>query len=293
MTSTLRYMTAAAGLGIVLFSLPAPAKDAKPRTISDGERAAASWAVQNLVSRHDYLHAVERNVEELETDWVSPAGQFASTATFSSPDWSLLGMDTIVRNYGNVTEQGTKRALSRLAEVDPSVKVSDENYGAGSAVYLHTNTTPIIEIASDGKTAQGVWYTPGMDINPIMQDGKILLRASMSYQKLAGDFVKENGQWKIWHLLTAFDFSPPLPEEMLKPVADKLGELYSREAPKPAGPPGGAGGIPSSYKLDYVYPRYTPQRPGVVFPYLPKPYHSFAEVVSNCNCRQDLPASLK
>jgi hypothetical protein len=63
------------------------------------------------------------------------------------------------------------------------------------------NTTPIIEVAEDGQTAKGLWYTPGINtgVGPFGRDPEGKLQAEWFYQKRAFDFVKEDGEWKIWH----------------------------------------------------------------------------------------------
>jgi hypothetical protein len=137
-----------------------------------------------------------------------------------------------------------------------------------------------------------VWYTPGLNLTPAIQDGKIHMRAQMTWQKLGVDFVKENGVWKIWHMLVAFDYSAPVPDTMLEPITSKLGELKATEPLRPATRTGRPTGIPLNEKPQFVYPRYSPQRPGIVFPNLPKPYYTFAETFSNCNCKQDIPRAL-
>jgi hypothetical protein len=53
----------------------------------------------------------------------------------------------------------------------------------------------MIQVAGDGQTAKGVWYSPGHE-TPI-RDGK--LQAFWVWGKYSGDFIKEDGKWKIWH----------------------------------------------------------------------------------------------
>ena len=57
-------------------------------------------------------------------------------------------------------------------------------------------TTPVIEIAGDGKTAKGIWNIQGSD-NDITEYG------ALSYWNigyLCIDFQKVEDEWKIWHL---------------------------------------------------------------------------------------------
>jgi hypothetical protein len=49
----------------------------------------------------------------------------------------------------------------------------------------HCLTSPVIQVAKDGKTAKAIWFSPGVEGN------------QWAYGKYAIDFVKEDGQWKI------------------------------------------------------------------------------------------------
>lgn len=259
-------------------------------TISDGERAAATWAVQNLMSRHEYMHAAGLNLEEVDSFWVARDGKFAKTAAFASPGWVMNGIETVRAAYGQGSRKDAEAARKALAAIDPSVKDTEAFFGAGAEWVMHTSTTPIIEVADDGQTAQGAWYSPGMGIMPTVVDGKVKLNPVMFWEKYGGDFVKENGVWKIWHLQMAYDFVPGLPAEMVAEVYKKLGDLAWK---------GLAGGVaveagermngplpPGFSKPKYSYPAYSPQRPGIVYPHLPRPYKTWGETFNNCNCDQ-------
>lgn len=267
----------------------APGSAARP-TISDGERAAATWAVQNLMSRHEYMHAAGLNLEEVDSFWVSRQGRFAKTAAFASPGWVMNGIETIRAAYGQGSRKDAEAARKALAAIDPGVKDSEAFFGAGAEWVMHTSTTPLIEVAGDGQTAQGAWYSPGIGIMPTVVDGKVKLTPVMFWEKYGGDFVKEDGVWKIWHLQMAYDFVPGLPAEMVAEVNKKLGDLAWKGLAGGAAVEAGermSGELPPGFsKPRYSYPAYSPQRPGIVYPHLPRPYHSWGETFNNCNCEQ-------
>jgi hypothetical protein len=95
-------------------------------------------------------------------------------------------------------------------------------------MHLHTLTTPVIEVAGDGKTAKTVWLSPGLETEN--REGKF--QALWAWVKYGMDFVTEDGKWKIWHshassiYMTPYDKSwveappstsmarPPVPNEM-------------------------------------------------------------------------------
>ena len=261
--------------------------------ISPGERAMATQQVQNLMSKHEFYHSAGMNLESVDDLWVSPDGIYADTATFGSPIWVMYGLQTVRNAYGLQNQANRQAALEAINEVDPSVEVTEENLGAGHEWVMHTSTTPIIEIAGDGKTAKGIWYSPGLGIMANVTDGKIGAQGSMFWEKYAGDFVLEDGIWKIWHLQMAYDFVPGLPQEMMDRVLGSLGDMAYR--PEESGRMLQAGErpdfeLPPGFRAPlYSYPDYSPQRPGIIYPQFPEPYYTFSETFTFCNCDQELP----
>ena len=63
----------------------------------------------------------------------------------------------------------------------------------------------IIEVAGDGKTATGISECLGWETYPV----KDVMTPWYCYAKRGYDFVKEDGEWKIWHLHMYYDFSAP------------------------------------------------------------------------------------
>ena len=55
--------------------------------------------------------------------------------------------------------------------------------------------THIIQVAADGKTAKGVFYSPGHE-TPLMFGE---LASKWCWGVYGADFIKEDGEWKIWH----------------------------------------------------------------------------------------------
>jgi hypothetical protein len=72
-------------------------------------------------------------------------------------------------------------------------------------MFDHHLTTPIIEVAGDGKTAKAIWFSPGTETKP--RDGK--LTAHWCFGKYAIDFVKEDGLWRVWHFKWFRNFITP------------------------------------------------------------------------------------
>ena len=62
----------------------------------------------------------------------------------------------------------------------------------------HYLATPAIEVAADGKTARGVWYSPGWESDKLNGSEDIL--PLISFGAYSADFLKTDRGWKIWHL---------------------------------------------------------------------------------------------
>lgn len=57
------------------------------------------------------------------------------------------------------------------------------------AFTMHLAVAPIIEIAGDGRTAKSIWFSPGCAGEPMWVWGVYMV-----------DYVKEDGEWKLWHV---------------------------------------------------------------------------------------------
>lgn len=79
--------------------------------------------------------------------------------------------------------------------------------GTKGLLVEHTITTPVLEIAGNGKTAKGIWISPGHETFPL--PGEKLPKAHWSWGRYAVDFRKEGGKWKIWHLHVLTTFRTP------------------------------------------------------------------------------------
>ncbi|MBT81563.1 MAG: hypothetical protein CL587_14370 [Alteromonadaceae bacterium] len=238
------------------------------------------------MSKHAYLHAAGMNLEEVDTLWVDAKGKFADSAVFASPLWVMDGLQTVRNAYGKENQKNRELALKAMQKVMPELKLEESNLGAGHEWAMHTNTTPVIEVAGDGKTAKGIWYSPGMGLMANIEGDDAKVGSVFFWEKYAGDFILEDGKWKIWHLQMAYDFTPGLPESMIENLSVINGAADHEED---TGPMREAGermeGLPPGFKKPaYSYPVYSPSRPGLIYPRIPEPYYTFSETFSYCNC---------
>ena len=169
------------------------------------QKAVDAQAIQNVMSRHILYHNYGEHAEEMEELWVQePANQ--ATATFGMNMGYEVGYDYIWEFYVDLHDSGWLSSAKQWCE-DNGVDISGmtdeeilETYGGVGQMLLHVITTAIIEVADDGLTAKGYWYTPGM----LMQTGDE--NAQTMWENYGADFVKEDGQWRIWHLHMYTDF---------------------------------------------------------------------------------------
>lgn len=244
----------------------------KKPTISTADRAMATIEVQNCYSKHAYYHAIGAHCEELADIWVKEDGEYAKTAHWIRMG-SLLeeGIDLIKEHYCIVNEESKKEKLEMVNKYFPEVENVPENLGIGYGYTIHTQTTPIIEIADDGRTAKGIWYSPGIGTNIDMVDGKPMISGSWFFEKYAVDFVKEDGEWKIWHLINVMD---PTPSSWgMDPLA---------KGPQGGGPaPGSGDNSEEGLKpVDDPYESWSPTTKSKIYPRFPEPYSTFSETFS-------------
>ena len=76
---------------------------------------------------------------------------------------------------------------------------------------MHMASGPVIEIAGDGQTAQSIWFSPGC------AGDKWIWGVYMV------DYVKEDGEWKFWHMNFSPFFRTPYDQGWMKmPVEGTL-----------------------------------------------------------------------
>ena len=154
------------------------------REYSDDElirRVTDIEEIKKVANKRVYYMINEWRDQELKDLWVSdPAYQ--ATASFGRNTGYYVGMEAIRGYYV------TKHA-------------ADLGDGVGT-MNAHPISTGLVELAGDGKTAKGLWYSIGQDTAP---NGDGTAKALWNTGKVAIDFVKEGDAWKIWHIVEAND----------------------------------------------------------------------------------------
>lgn len=92
--------------------------------------------------------------------------------------------------------EGPKAFLKVEEQRQPESEGEREKARVGRMA-MHCPICPVIEIAGDGKTAKGVWV--GLGLLAMKDRGTGEPRGAWEWDKYGVDFIKEDGQWKIWH----------------------------------------------------------------------------------------------
>lgn len=147
--------------------------------------------IQKVMSKHAFYYAAGQHKRELEELWAMDEPD----VSFGSMDNGyMVGAKSIYHWYVEYFDYSRARDLKGLSEVNPQVKNVKENWGAGTSMF-HSITTPIIEVAGDGKTAKGIFYSPGY-VTQVWQGQQT---SQWMWERYAVDFLKKDGEWKIWH----------------------------------------------------------------------------------------------
>jgi hypothetical protein len=150
-------------------------------------RAADRGAVDNVFNRYMHYHNAYQDERIIEELWAKPG----------TPDmWSRYNNVGLYTTYESVTQyhRGRPKPIGKLL--------------------FHYTSTPVIEVGADGETAKGIWIMAGLEsglMDPEVAknvpewvfsggevDGKPVW-AHWVWCKYGVDFIKQDGEWRIWH----------------------------------------------------------------------------------------------
>ena len=180
-----------------------------------------------------------------------------------------VGRDAVKGYFAAVCEATAKKSKC-LQKIFPDKlgQLSDEElYGVGP-FKAEPLTSCYVQIADDMQTAKAIWMCEG-SITDITAKGPI---TSWVWGYYAADFIKEDGQMKLWHVLRAEDTNCPngvdwsMPNNPY-PDLPEFAELADIKLPEPT-------------VKENVYEYYSADRKGAVTPRIPEPYTTFAETFS-------------
>ena len=164
------------------------------RKFTDEEQILRIWDVEDvksLMNRRVFLQTADLREEELRTMWVQEP-EHQKTASYGSNWGYYVGMDEIRKYYVD----SHAAALEEQKKTNGAAEVNMGN------MYAHPLTTGLVELAEDGKTAKGLWYSIG---NEAMAQADGTAHVQWMLGKVAADFIREEDGWKIWHIVISTD----------------------------------------------------------------------------------------
>lgn len=177
------------------------------RTYTEHELICRVWDIEDimdLMNRRVYYVAQDLRRQELNDLWVRQPDHRKS-ASFGRNYGYYLGMEEIIRYYVADHESKRQAILDEYCAAYPELTNTPDNLGIGFTT-LGPTSTPVVELAQDGVTARGIWYSLAQETTG-RPNGKS--EALWRGEKVAADFIREDGLWKIWHLVITTDFTSP------------------------------------------------------------------------------------
>lgn len=226
------------------------------------QRALDYMEIQNVFALHEYYH--HKPAEEIDMIFA----QKQPDVSFGQNQGMWVGLESVKKNYKGQSKEEQQKRLDALRKWHPDIP-DDIKYAASGELGFHMLTTPLIEIAEDGQTAKGMWYTPGFMTMFNEQNGK--WNAGWMFEKYLIDFIKEDGKWKIWHFNALCDFFTPYEKSWVESSEER--RLHPEGAPMMMGD---KRDVPSLGTVDYSTRRVQPMD----FPKPPEPYRTFSETHS-------------
>ena len=158
--------------------------------------AEACQACEDLQSKHAILHAAGQTEEELDTMWSKRDDIF-----WAHNFGGMTTRDAVYKGWAGGLAQNAHYYYRRLLAVYPEVEGKEPRTLMECAVHMLGSS--IIEVADDGMSARGSWYTPGVIFSTLNPDQK--KEGIWIWERYGNDFVKEGDAWKIWHIVEAND----------------------------------------------------------------------------------------
>ena len=187
----------------------------------------AVGAIENLMALHSYYHAADMNREELDNCW-SQEREAEVIWSQNFGRWQGLRKKLYPMYAGDNKYTDAEWLKSKIIKAHPEMEeaIKDLDGRALAEMPVHVLASPVIEIAEDGMSAKGLWYTPGFALRHDYVKGTV--DVAWMWEKYGADFVWENGEWKFLHIQIGMD------------IMANYGESWAE--PKPMGGPGGPGG---------------------------------------------------
>ena len=193
----------------------------------EAERTEDYRKIMNAMMAHGFCYEGHAHEYELERFWSK-----------TMPDISYNGYygQEGARAYYSETPESILQSQREIVRRVYGAEVADDECVGYHA--MNMVCSPYIEIAGDGNTAQGVWMEFSIRCH---LDENAEPVTSVGTAKCACDFIKEDGEWKIWHAAygvgQGFGLDVKLtnvhgPDDTVEPMTMKLPYSLSPEQAK-------------------------------------------------------------
>ncbi len=180
-----------------------------------------------------------------------------------------VGREAVKGYFAAVCEATAKKGkcLQKIFPEKLGALSDEELYGVGP-FKAEPLTSFYMQEAEDMQTAKAIWMVEG-SVTDITEKGPL---TSWSWGYYAADFIKEDGQMKLWHVLRVEDVHClngvdwGMPEDTY-PELPEFAELKDIVIPEPT-------------IKETVYETFSASRGPAKPPRLPEPYKTFAETFS-------------
>ncbi len=231
------------------------------------EELVSRWedrrAIKNLMGKYAYCFLIKREASIFPDFWSRRAD-----VSLGLNEGYYVGPEAVAGYYSFLAEKAAAaEAAIRRAFPEETKEAGPDFQGLGELEYVALST-PVIVRAEADDTAKGVWYDHGAraEVGPA---GPVSHWVWRSY---AVDFVKEDGAWKIWHMLVSEDVNHPCGEDWTQPKKARA-EIEAFAPLKELCPP-------SPTHPCAVRSLYHPNRPPAPLPQPPVPYDCFENTFS-------------
>ncbi len=251
--------------------------DALEQRLEQAEKKAARAddyrQIMNVMAGHSFCYNAHQQQYEIDRFWTKEKQD-----CYYNGNTTPIGVETYYVN-------NTKRLRDLQREIVNRVYnrnlTEDDNVGYR---VMNMLTTPFIEIAGDGLTAQAVWFTFNIMCH-VDEDG--VPQPSVNAGKQCAEFTKENGEWKLWRfrpcaggfdldiqlantgLASSEEFSKKMSFGIPKPTEEEERLMHFRllkNGPKD--------------RTSFEAFGYTPWTPTCADPELPKPYETWEDTTA-------------
>lgn len=232
------------------------------------EQLANRWLdlreIQNLMGRYAYDELFKRQGTMFEKYWCRQA---QPELVFNHG--AYIGTEA-VSGYYTAYAENTEAVSQHIKSLFPDYlgkKSRQELHGVGTCD-IDSIFCPVIELSGDGKTAKGAWLSWHSD-SEIYEYGPY---SYYDYGVLAADFVREDGQWRIWHLRQISDLRAPMGKSFTAG--------YELPEPKPEFAMVAELSLPEPTVAVTVREPYSTERENKPLIDIPEPYETFADTFS-------------